>query len=149
MPKESEVLNIPGTGDYATYELVKADTPEISPMNRTATFTFTVNRDEPYQEDNKVWMNWGVFDSPSEFNADKVYGSREAKTYDIYLTYSDYFDRVFINSIYLLVGLSGMFTFWLAAPVQMVPMAVLALYVMFQPIWIWFTAPVSQKLSFD
>lgn len=94
-------------------------------------------------------MNWGVFDSPTDYNQDKVHGKKTPLTYDILLTYSDYFDRVFINGIYWLIGLSGTFVFWFAAPIQLVPMAALGLYVIFHPVWIWFSAPVSENFSFD
>ena len=146
LPKDSDVLNVDVNGEVTQYTLVSSG---ISTENHTATLTFTVNRDEPYQEDNKIWINWGVFDNPSDFDQSKVMGSRDPKTYDILLTYSDYFDRVFINGIYWITGFAGMLSFWASLPISFVPLTILFLYVMFHPIWIWFTAPVSENFSFD
>ena len=65
------------------------------------------------------------------------------------LTYSDYFDRVFINGIYWALGSVGSLTFWAALPLQIVPMTVFLLYVIFQPVAIWFSAPISKNFTFD
>ena len=131
------------------YDIIKSETAEISASNHSATFTFTVFRDEPYQDDNKVWLNWGVFDGPFDDSTDKIYGKKTPLAYDMALTYSDYFDRVFINGILYLIGLSGTFGFWFAAPIQLVPMAALAIYLMLHPVWIFFTAPANENLTFD
>jgi len=135
--------------DFEKYVLKQADTPEISPENHTATFTFEVNRDEPYNEDNRIWINWGVFESPYDTDIDKVYGSKDSQDYEISLTYSDYFDRVFINGLYWTLGFVGIFTFWGALPLQAVPMTVFLMYVLFQPVFIWFSAPISKNFTFD
>lgn len=75
IPKNSESLPRQDPNDLDEYELKRAGTPEISPENHTATFTFIVNRDEPYNEDNQIWINWGVFDSPYDTDLSKVHGS--------------------------------------------------------------------------
>jgi hypothetical protein len=135
--------------DLDKYVLMTADGPEISIQNRTARFKFRVSRDEPYNEDNKVWINWGVFDGPNDQDLTKVHGSSSAYDYEMALTYDDYFDRVFINGIYWAIGITGIFTFWAALPLQLVPMTVLAIYVAWQPIMIWFFAPVSKNFTFE
>lgn len=91
-------------------------------------FTFLVNRDEPYNDDNRIWINWGVFDSPFDTDPNKVHGSRDSQVYEMEMTYSDYYDRVFINYMYFTLGLVGIFTFWSALPLQLVPMIVFVTY---------------------
>jgi hypothetical protein len=110
---------------------------------------FRISRDEPYNEDNKVWINWGVFDSVYDQDWSKVQGSDYPYDYDMALTYDDYFDRVFINGILWTVGLTGIFTFWGALPLQLVPMTVLTFYVLYQPMLIWLFAPASKNLTFE
>ena len=64
VPKDSHILPPQDPNDADKYVLTMPDYTEISPDNNTATFTFTVDRDEPYSENNLVWINWGVFESP-------------------------------------------------------------------------------------
>lgn len=105
-----------------------------------------MNRDEPYSDDNRIWINWGIFDSSYDTDQDKVMGSREAQSYDIFLSYSDYFDRVLINGLYWTIGLTGL-TFWFALPLQIVPMMALLLHVYWVPISI-IIAPPSANFTF-
>lgn len=65
------------------------------------------------------------------------------------LTYSDYYDRVFINGIYWTLGTVGSLTLWAALPIQIVPIIVFSLYVIFLPVAIWFSAPSSKNFTFD
>lgn len=131
------------------FELKLSDDPEISPENHTARFTFIVERDEPYNDDNRIWINWGVFKSPWDTNLDNVYGSKDSYEYDIDLTYSDYYDRIFINGIYWVLALTGMTTFWSALPFQLAFMVVLIIYVYIQPFTLWIFAPMSDNFTFD
>lgn len=77
VPHDSLILPPHYEDDKERYVLVKSENPEISPERNTARFTFTVNRDEPYSEENKIWINWGVFDSPSDTNLENVFGSTD------------------------------------------------------------------------
>lgn len=131
------------------YEFKESEEPEISPENHTARFTFIIKRDEPYNDDNRIWINWGVFESPWDTNMDNVFGSRDSQEFEIDLTYGDYFDRIFINGLYWTIALIGMFTFWTALPLQLALMIVLLLYVYMQPINIWLFAPISDNFTFD
>ena len=58
--------------DVDKYMIRVANEPEISLDNRTARFSFAVNRDEPYSDENRIWINWGVFDSQYDTDQDKV-----------------------------------------------------------------------------
>ena len=109
MPPQNE-------NDAEKYKLSMPDSIQISPDDNTATFTFTVNRDEPYNDKNLIWMNWGVFDSPNDADIGKVHGSRDSQKYEISLTYSDYFDRVYINWTYITLAIVGSVYFWAALP---------------------------------
>jgi hypothetical protein len=149
LPKTSESLPAQDPDDIDKYTFRVSETPEISPENHTATFTFETSRDEPYNDDNRIWINWGVFDSPFDTDINKVYGSRDSQDYAIDLTYNDYYDRVFINGLYWTLGLVGTFTYWAALPLQLVPMTLFIFYVFLQPVTIWFTAPISKNFTFD
>jgi hypothetical protein len=58
--------------DAEKYIIRVSEDPEISIENRTARFSFSVNRDEPYDDDNRIWINWGIFDNPYDTDQDKV-----------------------------------------------------------------------------
>jgi len=72
VPKDSLVLPSQDPEDEERYVLVKSNDPEIDPDLNSARFTFTVNRDEPHSNENKIWVNWGIFDSPSDTDLSKV-----------------------------------------------------------------------------
>jgi len=140
IPKDSSSMPPQNPEDSDKYIIKVSEDPEISVENRTARLSFVVNRDEPYSEDNRIWINWGIFDSAFDTDQDKVQGSKEAQDYDIFLTYSDYFDRVFVNGLYWTIGLTGL-TGWFALPLQTVPMLALLIYVYWVPISIVIAPP--------
>lgn len=65
----------------------------------------------------------------------------------MFLTYSDYYDRILVNGLYWTIGLTSL-TFWAALPMQLVPMMALLIYVYWVPIAI-IIAPPSQNFTFD
>jgi len=65
------------------------------------------------------------------------------------LTYSDYYDRVLMNGIYWTLFIVGVFTFWAALPLQIVPMLIFLFYVYINPLGIWLFAPISKNFTFD
>lgn len=125
------------------------DEIQISPNSNSVLFTFTVNRDEPYSDSNLIWINWGVFDGPHDSDISKVYGSRDPYKTEMSLGYSDYFDRVFINYMYLTLGIVGSTTFWGALPLTIVPITVLLFYVFWKPVEILFGVPWSKNFTFN
>lgn len=149
LPKNSQVLPPQNADEAEKYVIKEVDEPEISVENHTAKFTFEVSRDEPYNQNNKVWINWGVFDSAFDNDVDKIYGSRDSQSYLMELTYSDYYDRVLMNGIYWTLFIVGVFTFWAALPLQIVPMMIFLFYVYINPLGIWLFAPISKNFTFD
>ena len=88
----------------------------ISIFNQSARFTFQVKREEPPLVENKIWINWGVFDSPSELDPGKVQGGNEAYEYEIPLVFADFLDRVFYSTMLNVIGYTGILTYWFAIP---------------------------------
>lgn len=113
LPKNSAEISPQSEADIAKYVFITKDGegPEISLENRTARFTFEVSRDEPYGGNNRVWINWGVFESQDEASISKVQGIDDYHLYGMQPTYDDYFDRVFINGIYWVLLATGTFTY--------------------------------------
>ena len=56
------------------YQLVDNGKTEIYTANNTAMLTVIVDRDEPFRDDNLLWINWGVFDNQTDNEAEKVQG---------------------------------------------------------------------------
>jgi hypothetical protein len=74
---------------------------EIFTANGTARLRVIVDRDEPFREDNQIWMNWGVFDNTTDDDLSKVHGSRDYFIYKIETFYDEYFDRILIRNMWL------------------------------------------------
>lgn len=98
-----------------------------------ANFTFFVDRDEAQGDTNLIWINWGIFDDPSEWADYKVDGSYFPYTYSIDFTYNDFFDRIFLTNIWIFIFICSFFGPF-ALPIQAFPVAILLLYVYTNPL---------------
>ena len=116
LPRNTEQIPAQKSKDLDKYVFVEADGPEISILNQTARFTFQVKRNEPALADNKVYMNWGVFDDPLAIDVGAVQGSAEPHDYEISPVFADFLDRVFFSAMLNLIGYTGILTYWFALP---------------------------------
>ena len=62
--------------------------------------SFVVDRDEPFADNHKLFINWGVFENDQDNDPSKVLGQHDPHLYDIETYYSEFFDRVLIRLLW-------------------------------------------------
>ena len=118
--------------DRMQYQLVPSNVSEINAYKHEANLTFYVDRDEPQDQYNEVFINWGIFNSPDDSDRNNVYGPTEAYNYMIHSTYGDYFDRPYVTTLYMMMYIGSILGPF-SPIIQIFPAALLLLYVLVQP----------------
>ena len=93
-----------------------------------------------------MWVNWGIFNHYEEESVDKIFGPSSPYVYGIDLTWSDFYDRPLILYLYLTINIASLCGI-LAAPISILPVVILQLYVFSVPIGILINSDVSSRMT--